>query len=281
MAAATRTTCIRHASAASETLLHVTVAPRHFTLRLALLLPYENAGFHLVEQLTSTEQSFILLNMCSAKARAPALDHSDLTARSRIRDAAIRLFATDGFAATSVRVIADEAGVSPALVMHHFGSKEGLRRACDEHVLMTVIGEKAKLLDADLLSSMHGWLTTPERFKGAFDYVARTLSEPSELGTTLFEGLVTRTRALLAEGVERGTTRTSRDPEMQAIIIALHGLAPLVLQHHLGSYLGHDGLSKDVIQRMTLPVLELYTHGLYTTSSYLDAATAALEGGSE
>jgi hypothetical protein len=32
---------------------------------------------------------------------------------------------------------------------------------------------------------------------------------------------------------------------------------------------------------MTVPTLELYTHGLYTTSAYLDTATAALEGGLE
>jgi len=217
--------------------------------------------------------------MRSAKGRAPTPDHSDLTARSRIRDAAIGLFAANGFAATSVRAIADDAGVSPALVIHHFGSKERLRRDCDEHVLKTVIGEKTKLLDVDLLGSMHEWLTSPEQFKGAFDYVARTLSEPSELGATLFEGLIAKTRALLAEGVERGTTRASGDPEMQAIIVALHGLAPLVLQHHLGRYLGQNGLSKEVIQRMTVPTLELYTHGLYTTATYLDAATTALEGG--
>jgi AcrR family transcriptional regulator len=219
--------------------------------------------------------------MCSAKTREPSIDHSDLTARARIRDSAIRLFASNGFAATSVRAIADGAGVSPALVIHHFGSKKSLRRDCDEHVLKTVVGEKARLLDADLLGSMHEWLTKPEQFKGAFDYVARTLSEPSDLGTTLFEGLVAKTRALLADGVERGTTRASKDPDMRAVIVALHGLAPLVLQHHLGRSLGHDGLTKGVIQRMTVPTLELYTHGLYTTSAYLDTATAALEGGLE
>jgi pimeloyl-ACP methyl ester carboxylesterase len=40
---------------------------------------------------------------------------------------ASRLFAVHGPAAVTVRQIATAAGVSPALVVHHFGSKEGLR----------------------------------------------------------------------------------------------------------------------------------------------------------
>lgn len=36
------------------------------------------------------------------------------------------MFAEDGFASTGVREIAQEAGVNPALVIRHFGSKEAL-----------------------------------------------------------------------------------------------------------------------------------------------------------
>src|SRR3954471_19421750 len=67
----------------------------------------------------------------------PAADDADLTARARIRDAAIRRFGVDGLGA-SVRAIAADAGVSPGLVIHHFGSKEGLRAVCDEHVLRVI-----------------------------------------------------------------------------------------------------------------------------------------------
>src|SRR4029453_5925987 len=58
-----------------------------------------------------------------------------LTGRARIRDAAIRLFAERGIAGTTVRDIAREAGVSPGLLRHHFGSKEALREACDVYAL--------------------------------------------------------------------------------------------------------------------------------------------------
>ena len=44
----------------------------------------------------------------------------------RIRDAAVRLFAARGYAATGIREIADEAGVTTAALYHHMGSKQDL-----------------------------------------------------------------------------------------------------------------------------------------------------------
>src|SRR5436853_7823828 len=93
---------------------------------------------------------------------------SDLTAKARIRDAAMRLFGRDGVAASSLRAVARAAGVSPGLIVHHFGSKEGLIRAVDEAVLVRInlalsevpiegpgtelIGERAEVVAAFLRS---------------------------------------------------------------------------------------------------------------------------------
>lgn len=46
--------------------------------------------------------------------------------------AAQSLFAKHGFAATSVKQIADDANVNVSLVSYHFGGKEGLYKACLE-----------------------------------------------------------------------------------------------------------------------------------------------------
>ncbi|PZQ87609.1 MAG: TetR family transcriptional regulator [Leifsonia xyli] len=48
------------------------------------------------------------------------------TTKDAIHRAAARLFPLHGYAGTSVRDIAAEAGVDPALVIRHFGSKEEL-----------------------------------------------------------------------------------------------------------------------------------------------------------
>jgi AcrR family transcriptional regulator len=52
------------------------------------------------------------------------------TARADILEVARRRFLTEGYAAVSLRSIAREAGVDPALVSYHFGSKSGLFAAC-------------------------------------------------------------------------------------------------------------------------------------------------------
>ena len=49
----------------------------------------------------------------------------DLTAQARIRTAAIAHFALEGFQNAKLRAIAGTAGVSEALIFHHFDSKDG------------------------------------------------------------------------------------------------------------------------------------------------------------
>ena len=52
--------------------------------------------------------------------------------RRVVLDAALRLFAQHGYGATSVRQIAEEAGVSVGAVYHHFPDKESMFRALIE-----------------------------------------------------------------------------------------------------------------------------------------------------
>lgn len=56
----------------------------------------------------------------------------DSGTRAAILDAAKARFATEGFRSATVRAVAADAGVDPALVMHYFGSKQGLFVAATE-----------------------------------------------------------------------------------------------------------------------------------------------------
>jgi len=60
---------------------------------------------------------------------------ADLTARARIRNAALELHARQGADHTTIRQVAELAGVTHGLVRHHFGSKAGLRQAVVDHIL--------------------------------------------------------------------------------------------------------------------------------------------------
>lgn len=61
----------------------------------------------------------------------PALRADDLTAKARIRNCALDLFAAQGVDATSLRTVAAAAGVTVGLIVHHYGTKEALREAVE------------------------------------------------------------------------------------------------------------------------------------------------------
>jgi len=209
---------------------------------------------------------------------ARTASNTDLTARVRIRAAAVRLFGAGGFADTSVRAIAAEAGVSPGLVLHHFGSKEGLKRACDEYVAGELIDTEVATSQQDLIGAMRRWLAEPDAYLAEFDYLTRMLLEGSHAGDLLFDTLVDRTEKMLGEGIESGQMNHFSDLGTTALVVALCGLAPLVMGRQVSRALGEDGLNAKVLQRLALPVMELFTHGLYATPELLEATRAAMEG---
>lgn len=203
----------------------------------------------------------------------------DLTTRARIRDAAIVLFGRDGFAATSVRAVATAAGVSPALVLHHFGSKDGLRAACDDHVLDEFLGRRDELAQSPerAAAMIRVWLSEFEQYRSLVDYLGRMATDETPAADELFDRLLAGTAAMFRTQVAAGIMRESSDPELLAAYVTTYGLAPLLLRRQLTRALGAAGFDEELIRRSTLPILELYTHGLYTDDRYLVAARDALD----
>src|ERR1700709_1610388 len=99
---------------------------------------------------------------------------ADLTASARIRDAAIDQFAQHGFA-VGLRTIAEDAGVSAALVIHHFGSKEGLRQACDDFVAESIRAAKSESLQASDPASWFAQMAEIESFAPSMAYLVRSM----------------------------------------------------------------------------------------------------------
>jgi AcrR family transcriptional regulator len=206
-----------------------------------------------------------MLNMSSARA-VPA---EDRTARSRIRDAAIVRFAADGVAATSLRAIAEDAGVSTPLVVHHFGSKDQLRVACDEHVAALIRERKQAAMaqgpQLDPLAAMREVQHGPPILR----YLARTLGDGSPQVAALLDELVDDAEVYMEEGVRNGLLKPSDDPRGRAVILTIWSLGALTLHEHLHRLLGVDliGGGGDMAPYM-VPAAEILASGVIDDDFY-------------
>lgn len=206
----------------------------------------------------------------------------DRTARAVIRDEALRLFAEQGPDAVSVRRIAAAAGVSPALVVHHFGSKEGLRDVVDQHVLQMfdgmlaeMTGQGPELFDPAATGSM---VEAVLRFLPPDSpvpaYLRRMLLTDSAAGRELFGRLFTASQGMLAAMSDAGMAAPGADPAVRAAFLMANDLAVLLLRDRLTEALGVDPLSPEGMARWAAEMLSVYATGL------LPVAAAEGEAGS-
>jgi AcrR family transcriptional regulator len=217
-----------------------------------------------------------MLNMRSANSGRGSVrtgPSEDLTTRARIRDAAVVRFAREGFGAP-VRAIAADAGVSPALVLHHFGSKDGLRAACDEHVLATVRSTKHDVMtDAAAMSPMSGWFAQAEEFAPALGYALRSLQAGGALARAFVDHMAADAVGYVREAVAAGVLVPSRDEEARARYLVLSSMGALLLSLTLDPPQDPDdlaGATRRYVDSVALPSLEVYTEGLLTSRRMLD-----------
>lgn len=201
----------------------------------------------------------------------------DLSTAARIRDAAVDQFGRHGFG-VGVRAIAAAAGVSPGLVNHHFGSKDGLRAACDAHIAEVIKEAKTETLQTH---DPAAWLTAMaeiDEFAPLTAYLVRSLQSGGELATALWQRMTDNAEQYLQEGVRSGVLKPSRDPRARARYLSMTGGGGFLLYIQL-----HDDPSdlprvlRDYRAEMMLPALEIYTNGLLADSAMYEAILAQSE----
>jgi AcrR family transcriptional regulator len=203
----------------------------------------------------------------------------DLTAAARIRDAAIEQFGEHGFG-VGLRSIADAAGVSAALVIHHFGSKDGLRKACDDYIAEEIRSDKTEAMQAKDPGTWFAQLAVIESYAPMMAYLVRSMQSGGELGKTLWRRMIDNSESYLDEGVRAGTLKPSRDPKARAKFLAITGGGGFLVYLQM-----HDtptdlrAVLRDYARDMVLPSLELYTEGLMADSTMYDAFLAEAEKG--
>jgi TetR/AcrR family transcriptional regulator, regulator of cefoperazone and chloramphenicol sensitivity len=197
----------------------------------------------------------------------------DRTARARIRDEALRLFAERGPAAVTMRDIATAANVSPALLVRHYGSKDGLIEAVDNHVVGTletlltaVTSETAEVgmgpsAIPGLIDGMAAHLPVDSAIPG---YLSRLLIDGGRVGSALFGRLHQISTEALAAMVAAGVASPGDDPAVRAAFLLVNDLAVLTLRARLTEVLGVDPLSEDGMKRWAAEVFTIYRDGLGT-----------------
>jgi AcrR family transcriptional regulator len=203
----------------------------------------------------------------------------DLTAVARIRDAAIEQFGQQGFG-VGLRSIAEAAGVSAALVIHHFGSKDGLRKACDDYVAEEIRSDKSEAMRSADPGTWFAAMAEIEEYASMMAYLVRSMQTGGELAKTLWRNMIDNAESYLDEGVSTGILKASRDPAARARYLAITGGGGLLLyiqMHETPTDL--RAVLRDYARDMVLPALELYTDGLMTDSTMYDAFLAQAEQG--
>ncbi|MCI3238869.1 MULTISPECIES: TetR/AcrR family transcriptional regulator [Streptomyces] len=196
----------------------------------------------------------------------------DRTTRAIIRDEALRLFAAGGPETVTLRQIAAAARVSPGLVVHHFGSKDGLRKEVDQHVLdvfEAMLGELTGEGGAELLDPGAGASSLSEAFARHLPadsplpgYLRRLLLSDTDAARLLFRRLYELSRAALDGLVAAGLAAPGRDPAVRAAFLLANDLALFLLRDRLTEVLGTDPLSTDGMTRWAPEMLSVYAGGL-------------------
>jgi TetR/AcrR family transcriptional regulator len=200
------------------------------------------------------------------RGRRPTADIADL--RARLLDAALACFARQGISATSLRDIAAEAEVTPALVHYYFGDKAQLQQAVVAEKLLPVIAQlREPLLQAGddvaalVAAFVHGVGGIVARYPWLPAlWVREVLCEGGALRDVLLHQvgpLVPKMMAArFAEAQQHGKLNRDLDPRL--LMVSLVGLTffPLASAPIWRALFGAQDVDFDELRRHTLVLLD-------------------------
>ena len=187
------------------------------------------------------------------------MSSDDLTARARIRDAALSLFAERGVGPATIRDIAGRAGVSSGLLRHHFGSKEGLRDACDEFAMARLGALREQMLrggglaDSAVLGTVH-----PEAMR-LQAYLVRSMMDGSPAAEVMFERMVQAGEEWL-----QGAPVQTADPRAYSAVLVAMQMGMFLMGEQIGRALDVDVLAPAGHLRLLRAAVEIFGQPLLT-----------------
>ncbi|SBS75290.1 conserved hypothetical protein [uncultured Mycobacterium sp.] len=190
------------------------------------------------------------------------------SSEERIRDAALRSFASHGVAATSMRMVADAAGVSLGLVQHYFKTKADLVNTVDRYVLQ-VISEALRAAatpgaPAEALEEAGKRMTTLTADQPlVINYLARALCEGGEIGSVVFDGLVSISTAQGDHFREQGLIRDNLDPLWAVLNPLILRVGAFILRPHIERHLGEPFFTATQLERWDDSVTKVLREGQF------------------
>lgn len=185
-----------------------------------------------------------------------------LDTRAQLVEVATEAFARDGISATSLRSIAKEAGVSPALVVHHFGSREKLIEECIIKALGLWVSEQQEFVDVSLSTALTKWQGAVDKHGVKLQFFRQVLLAGGAPANSLFSRMVKETEMVIESQAAKGRMRKVENQKDFALLLTLQELAPLMLQSEVADYLGSSHLNPETQGRIALAREDLLTKGI-------------------
>jgi AcrR family transcriptional regulator len=173
---------------------------------------------------------------------------------SAIVASATRLFAAQGFDATSLQAVADAVGVTKQAVLHHFPSKEHLRHA----VLHAIVAHWNEALPRLLLAAT----ASADRFDAVFGELHRFFATDSDRARVVLREVLDRPAEMkrllrgpvqpwleavaryIRAGQESGTHFADVDPEAYVVHVMQLGIAAAACQPVTAAVLEGDARAR-------------------------------------
>lgn len=190
----------------------------------------------------------------------------------RLIKVAMRMFAEKGYDGITVRDISAAADVSVGLINHHFGSKEGLREAVDQHFIgqfEEVLAEQrpaprdenegleqsVEFTEAWINRHIDDWDLTKA-------YMRRALLEGSDWGAGLFERFYQVVRTSVDRMDADGQIRPDVDRLWLPLLIMYMELGTLLLEPFVDRVLGKSGFDRLLWRRRHQAYVDLIYRGV-------------------
>jgi AcrR family transcriptional regulator len=185
------------------------------------------------------------------------------TTRDQLLSIATEMFAENGFAGTSLRSIAKQAEVSPALLVHHFGTKDALvKEAISKTLGDWVADEKAAMLD-DESHQVENWQSLAAKGATSLNFFKQALLAGGEYSQRLFNAAFLESEALLDEMQELGRLKDISDKQTIALMMTISGLGSVLFMSQIEHTLGGPISSDHVASRLVNANHEMMQDGVF------------------